>query len=185
MSIEELPPLPEISGWMPGQTMTPPGQEWLNALKRQNEGMKAAIEALQAANETAAVEKLASGIAWYDKTVNAWSTNTAVTSAVSLGYGLTITPGKQDSKIRFVASFLLYPGTGVNTNITVKLLVNNVAVETQTTIAGAWYCVPQLVFEYSPQGQSKTYDIEISASGTTNMHPGGSTFLAAQELEAS
>ena len=183
MSIEELPPIPVSDGWVSGDSVTPAGQEWFNALKRQNDSMKSAVEALQAANETAEAEKLASGIAWYDKTVNAWSTFTQFTTAIQLGYGLTITPGKQDSKLRFIASFLLYTGTGATANITVKLLVDGVPVETQTTIAGAWYCVPQLVFEYSPGGEAKTYDIEISASGTTNMHPGGSTFLAAQEME--
>lgn len=169
-TIEPLPPVPDFSEWVAEGGFTPAAQEFINALKRHSD-----------AESTAPA--LASGVAWYDKTVNAWSTFTAVTSAVTLGYNLSLTPAKQNSKIRFTASFLLYPGTGVNTNITVKLLADGSPLETQTTIAGAWYCVPQLVFEHSPSGEAKTYDIEISASGTTNMHPGGSTFLAAQELE--
>lgn len=185
MSIDDLPPIPETGEWFSGDAMAPAGQEWINALKRQNDALKLAVEALQTTDETEEANPLASGVAWYDKTVNAWSTFTAVTSAVTLGYDLSLAPAKQDSKVRFTASFLLYPGTAVSTNVTVKLLADGSPVETQTTIAGAWWCVPHLVFEHLPQGQTKTYDIEISASGTTNMYPGGSTFLAAQELEVS
>lgn len=181
---ESLPPVPDFGEWVANGSFTPAALEFMNALRRHNDALETRIASLEAANaaeSTALV--LASGVSWNDKATTAWTTYQLISTATAMNYGLVITPARDNSKIRLVSSFMIFAGTAATSNLTVDLLVDGQTVETQTAIAGTYYDVVHHVFEYSPEGNSHTYDIQLTAAGAVRVYPGGSTYLAAQELE--
>ena len=181
MTLRDLPPIPDASGWTQGG-LQQPGLEYINELARVIGEYKTAIEALQSAEGPEGPEvydpAILQSITGYD------STNfTAVSPATQTkaAFEVSFTPVQESSTVIAMCNFGM--STNGNEEVSFHLLFKNTVVQTLKAWINTTTTQNSLIFTHSPNGQSGEYEVAVTtAAATGNILGEGMTSLRIDEI---